>query len=82
MLTKRCIKDLKCKQNMINKTYLDLIRTSDYCNSVLCHVINDVLTCPPPFPYSKLEHFCCKNFELALISSGLFYPQPHDSKNR
>ena len=59
---------------MINKTYLHPIITSDYFNSISsCHV----LTSHPPSnkisPYSVLQ--------LPLLSSRIFYPQPHSPKN-
>ena len=59
---------------MINKTYLHLISTSDYSNSVLsCHA----LTYHPPsnkiIPYLVLQ--------LPLLSSRTFYPPPQCRKN-
>ena len=62
---------------MINKTYLNAIRTSDYSNSVSsCHVLTCLAPSNKKSPYSKLKHPSRNIFQLPLLSSGIFY-SPH-----
>ena len=56
IITKQYIKYLKYKLNMINKTYLHPIRTSDYSNRLSsCHVLTSHLPSNKTSPYSKLK---------------------------
>ena len=62
---------------MINKTYLNAIRTYDYSNSVSsCHVLTCLAPSNKKSPYSKLKHPSRNIFQLPLLSSGIFY-SPH-----
>ena len=69
ILTKQCIKDLKYKLNMINKTYLHPIRTYDYSNSVFIMSCNGMLTYPPSSNknslHSKLKQPSRKNVSVS-----------------
>ena len=57
IITKKCVKYLKYKLNMINKAYLHPIRASDFSNSVSSY---HVFTFPPPSnkssPHLKLKN--------------------------
>ena len=62
---------------MINKTYLNATRTSDYSNSVSsCHVLTCLAPSNKKSPYSELKHPSRNIFQLPHLSSGIFY-SPH-----
>ena len=74
IIIKQCMKYLKYNLNLINKTYLHPLRTSDDSNSISsCHV----LTSHP----SSNKISPCSVLELPLLSSRIFYPPLHSPKN-